>query len=141
MEEPIKLGIDLGSENLKAVLVHGNETRELGPYRLAGKSLPRLLELAESLLCELGPGAEVLLGITGSGSEFLVSLLDMEMISEPQALASAFEALASGFRQVVEIGAQTQKFLSLTRDETSGRFFVDDVIPGGKCAGGTGSFL
>ncbi|MCL5037509.1 MAG: acyl-CoA dehydratase activase [Chloroflexi bacterium] len=141
MGDPVRLGIDIGSESLKAVLVDNDKYDEIGPFHITGKPLPRLLELVEKVLCKSGPDTEALLGITGSCGEFFARMLDVELIPEPQALASAFGALAPDIRQVIEMGAQSQKFLSFTRDEDSGRLMVDDVITGGKCAGGTGSFL
>jgi len=136
----MKIGIDLGSDNIKAVILKDGEMRCLGPVQISGRPLAKLNEVLQGLGRELGKG-EIFLAFTGSGGRKMAELLNVSYCEESQSLARAFQQFAPEVKHIVEIGAESQKYISLCRDEKTQNLMVEDISTGGKCAGGTGSFL
>ncbi len=69
------------------------------------------------------------------------ALLGADPVDEPNALVAACSLLYPEARTLIEMGRETQKLLTLTRDEASGRLLMDEVSFASKCAAGSGSFL
>ena len=142
----IRVGIDIGSETIKAVIINGKEAEEIEkiePIRITGKPLARLKEIILKLKERNGNGNNGMLyvGITGSGASKVGNALGLKTLSEIDALSASVNRLDEDVAHIIEIGAETQKYLSFFRDKKTGTRLLEDVIPGGKCAGGTGSFL
>ena len=156
-----RLGIDLGAETVKAVLVRDGEIEPLGaqasrlhtspgaqasclPTSLGclpvqGKPLARMHEVLERLHAA---GVErVQLGLTGTGAPQVASLLGVEAVDEPNAIVAACNLLYPETRTVIEMGRETQKCLRLHWDEVAGRLLLDDAALSSKCAAGSGSFI
>jgi activator of 2-hydroxyglutaryl-CoA dehydratase len=71
----------------------------------------------------------------------LCEALGIAPLDDSVALAAAFGLLHPRVRSVVEMGMESQRFLSLAPDEVSGRLRIEDIAMGHKCAAGSGSFL
>jgi len=135
----VRLGVDIGAETVKAALVQGGEIEELGAAPVQGKPFARVREFLAGL--QARGISEVSVGLTGAGAAQVATLLGAEPVDEPNALVAACDLLYPAARTVIEMGRETQKLLTLTHDETSGRLLMDEVSFGSKCAAGSGSFL
>ena len=142
----LRIGMDIGSDTIKTVVIHEDETiQELGIYPVLGQPLRRakdaLEEALEVLKDSTDSGEPVVLGITGAGSVGLTELIGADKIDEPNALAASISKLYPDVRTVVEMGREGQKYLLFERDEITGRLLLIDSNLGNKCAAGSGSFL
>ena len=133
------LGIDIGAESVKAVLVVGEEIRDLGVQPVQGKPFERVREILHRAR-EGGVGS-VRLGLTGTGAPQVASLLEVEPVDEPNAIVAACNRLYPRARTIIEMGRETQKYLRLQWDEVAGRLLLDEASLSSKCAAGSGSFL
>lgn len=137
---PLRMGIDVGSDSVKGVLVEeGGAIVELPVLQIQGQPLARVRELLADAVAR---GVHrVLIGVAGRTSGGLCELLQVEQIDEISALAAAFGAMDPDVRVVIEMGRESQKYLRLRRDAATGRMLVEESSLGHKCAAGTGSFL
>ena len=136
-----KLGFDVGSDTVKAVIIR--EDNSIQPLEIApvlGQPMRRLKEALEAVAGEQSD-ATVVCGVTGTGASPVKMLLGIDEVHEPNALAAAIDALYPEVRTVIEMGRETQKYLLFERDPVSGRLLVEDASLGNKCASGSGSFL
>ncbi len=138
-----RIGIDIGSDTLKAVIIAEDKITTLSPLKIKGKPLEKLKELFDTLneSYNLNEKNTFKVAISGRGSQNFSLLLDIDRVDDIDGLVAAVNRLHPEVRNIIEIGAESQSYLSLFKDEKSNRLLIDDVIPGGKCAGGTGSFL
>ncbi len=136
---PARLGIDIGAETIKAVVVRGREGAELGRLPVQGRPLERVRDF----LARVREAGETrpLVGVTGSGAPQVAALLGLAPVDEPNAIAAACHLLHPGARTIIEMGRETQKLLRFQRDEVAGRLLLDDAVLSSKCAAGSGSFL
>lgn len=146
MIEKIRVGIDIGADAIKAVILGlGEEVVELPILLTQG----RPLKCCQEMLCHIAkaiesitPGAhEVVLGMTGSGSAVAAPLVKADRIEETNALTSAIGRFYPNTRTVVEMGRENQKYIRLDKEASSNRLLVVDSNLGHKCAAGSGSFL
>ncbi len=141
----IKVGIDIGSDTIKTVIIDSDEKEKilrLDPVRVSGKPVDQLRRVLRDLLENNLKGAgNVCFGMTGSGAAKVSQPLGLKALPEIEALTASVHLLEEDVDHIIEIGAETQKYLSFFRDKKTGGKLLEDVIPGGKCAGGTGSFL
>ncbi len=136
----VRIGIDVGSESLKAVKVHEDgRIEQIGLWPIQGRPWARALEVLE-LVIKSGDNS-CLLGVTGSGSEKLAEFLSASHILEDRALVSAVRDLYPKTRTIIEMGREGQGFFSLKSDPASGRLGIDETGRGSKCASGAGSFI
>jgi predicted CoA-substrate-specific enzyme activase len=135
----VRLGIDIGADTIKAVLVRGEAVEQLGRVPVQGKPFQRVQEILERLRAE--GHQKVLLGLTGSGAPQVASLLGVEPVDESNALAAACNLHHPEARTIIEMGRETQKYLRFARDDVAQRLLLDDSNLGCKCAAGSGSFL
>jgi predicted CoA-substrate-specific enzyme activase len=138
-----RIGIDIGSDSIKSVVMKGEEIIPVEPIKIKGKPLEKLGELLNKLKNDHMPGhnGQVIVGIAGKGSEKIAMMLSVEHVEEIDAIVASANRLMPDICNIIEIGAESQAYLSLYRDEHSQCMLLEDAIPGGKCAGGTGSFL
>ena len=137
----VRVGLDIGSDTVKTVIIDGDQNiQALAILPVRGQPLRRAKEALESVLTEID-GAEVLLGVTGTGAPALRDLLDIEPIHEPNAIAAAASRLYPNVRTIIEMGREGQKYLLFEQDPVSGQLLLADSNLGNKCAAGSGSFL
>ncbi|MCD4785079.1 MAG: acyl-CoA dehydratase activase [Candidatus Eremiobacteraeota bacterium] len=143
-----KVGIDIGSDTIKTVILNGKNDKDgmgiekLEPIKIFGRPLDKLKNILLTLKDKNGKkNGKILLSLTGSGASKVSTALDIKPLNEIDAISASMELLDPDVGHVIEIGAETQKYLSFFRDEKTDERLLEDVVPGGKCAGGTGSFL
>lgn len=125
------LGIDFGSAFFKGVVIEGGEV-EFHFYRKDVESR-RVLEYFLARVSEHYPGETFKVGVSGSGIEFRNSPICK--VNEIIALSAGVSFLHPAARSIIEIGAQTSKFV-LLRDGLVSEFSTNEL-----CAAGTGSFI
>ena len=136
---PGRLGIDLGAETVKAVLVGGADVEDLGVVPVKGKPFERIREIVAGVRAR---GLErCALGLTGTGAGQVAELFGVEPVDEPNAIAAACDLLCPQARTIIEMGRETQKYLRFQWDEVAGRLLLDEASLSSKCAAGSGSFL
>ncbi len=139
----IKVGIDIGSDSIKAVVLRNGsrDIEKIEPIKVLGKPLVKLKTLLLDLKQKIKNGDKVFVALTGTGAVKVSQAVGIEALPEIEALSASVNLLDEDVEHIIEIGAETQKYLSFFRDKKTGAKLLEDVIPGGKCAGGTGSFL
>ncbi|HUU55525.1 MAG TPA: BadF/BadG/BcrA/BcrD ATPase family protein, partial [Armatimonadota bacterium] len=135
----MRLGIDIGADTVKAVLVRDGAIEELGRFPVPGKPLQRLQEILERVRGEAN--GSVLLGLTGSGAPQVAELLRLDPVDESNAIAAACNLLHPEARTVIEMGREAQKYLRFAWDDVAQRLLLDEAGLSTKCAAGSGSFL
>jgi len=134
-----RLGIDIGADTIKAVLLRGREGEDLGRVPVRGRPFERVRDILVRLR-DAGV-TDLLVGLTGSGAPQVAALLGLEPVDEPNAIAAACNLLHPDARTIIEMGRETQKYLRFQWDEVAGRLLLDDASLSSKCAAGSGSFL
>lgn len=128
-----KAGIDIGSTTVKLVLLDENDNLVFGMYERhcahIQEALAKLLSEAKKALGE----AEILAGITGSGSLNLGKALGIGFVQEVAAVAAALQKVAPQTDVAIELGGEDAKIIYF-------RGGLDERM-NGVCAGGTGSFI
>lgn len=139
----IRIGIDAGSDTIKSVIIREEEIKTILPVKIKGKPMERVRELLSDIkFLHLKEGeTNVKIGISGRGSEVFSDVLKLEKISETDAIAKSVNKIMPEIRHIIEIGAESQSYLSFYKNQGSDKLLLEDAITGGACAGGTGSFL
>jgi len=137
----IRIGFDVGSDTIKAVVIFDNDAIEpLGILSIKGQPILRVKEMLAAILERYGEKRAVC-GVTGAGASTFRDLIGTDSVHEPNALAAAVDKLYPEVRTVIEMGRESQKYLLFERDPVSGALLVEDSNLGNKCASGSGSFL
>ncbi len=130
----MKLGIDIGSTTIKAVLLNDDNSIICKPYtrhRLEIKQ--KLLELLYNIKHQINFDVPVKMAFSGSAAMGIVKDLDLPFVQEVYASKVCTEHFNKGANTVIELGGEDAKIL-----------FLDpplEVKMNGTCAGGTGSFI
>ncbi|MBQ4347475.1 MAG: 2-hydroxyacyl-CoA dehydratase, partial [Firmicutes bacterium] len=130
----LKLGIDIGSTTIKAVLLDSAGNMVFSKYErhlsiIKEKLLGLLKEAAERF------GDTPIIGrITGSGGVAIGEILGLKFIQEVAATARAIERTAPKTDVAIELGGEDAKIIYFTPNGIEQRM-------NGICAGGTGSFI
>ncbi len=145
MDYPSLIGLDVGSVNVKCVLLRqdgrgGDESAAQGSWCRPSQGRP--MEVVQELLDEAlgdqrGP---VRLAVTGSGKGLLAGA-DAHPVNEVVAVAAAVAGSHPEVRTIIDIGGQFTKWILVdpTSRDTPGR--VEDFALNGLCAAGSGAFL
>ena len=137
------IGIDAGSVAVKGVLLDSQfrVLRELY-LRNQGQPLERTREaLAELVSAAKASGDLAGVAITGSGGKMVAELLDLPLVNEVVAQATATGRLYPQARTVIEIGGEDSKLILIEPDPKTGGTRIRDFAMNALCAAGTGSFL
>lgn len=133
------LGIDIGSRNAKAVLLHNDNL-----YTSIVATGINMQETAEELLEDIFEQAQItekdIQYVVGTGYgrvSFKVKDIPMDIITEISCHAMGAHYLASGTRTIIDIGGQDAKAIQV--NPKNGK--VDKFRMNDKCAAGTGRFL
>ena len=130
--ERYRLGIDVGSTTVKAVLMRGEE-RVFSRYE---RHRARIRQTLMEMLHELEPwleGAEATVAVSGSAGMGLAREADFLFVQEVFATAETVRALAPDTGTVIELGGEDAKVIFLQGG-------LDERM-NGSCAGGTGAFI
>ena len=137
LKKMIRVGLDIGSTTLKAVVL--GEDGEL-LYEKYERHFSMITEKAAVMLREIAaavPEQEVLFAISGSAGMGLADRLGLAFQQEVYATRRAVESVLGNVDTVIELGGEDAKILFLTN---GGRRDLE-VRMNGSCAGGTGAFI
>ncbi len=130
----MKLGIDIGSTTIKAVLLSdGNSVIYKSYLRHRLEIKQKLLELLAKVKRQIGHDGPIKLAFSGSAAMGIVKNLNLPFVQEVYASKICTEHFNKGTNAVIELGGEDAKIL-----------FLDpplEVKMNGTCAGGTGSFI
>ena len=130
-------GIDIGYSAVKTAVVDDNNQVVWSDYSLHHGDIRRVVNARlkqlrqETAWGELGLGA-----VTGSGRDFVANRI--ESVNEVAAVVAAGRLFCDQAASVVEIGAQTAKYITGLREENGHGI---KVAMNANCASGTGAFL
>lgn len=131
-EPGLRLGIDIGSTTVKAVLLDGDNL-VFEDYRRHNAEIR--IELA-TLLREMAaehPGRAARVAVTGSAGLGLASRLETPFVQEVIAETTAIQHLDPAADVIIELGGEDAKITYLGA--------VPEQRMNGTCAGGTGAFI
>lgn len=136
----MRVGLDIGSDTVKAVLLdEEGAITELPTLRIQGQPLARV---RDQLVAVRERGVtSALVGATGSGAASFGALIGVSPIEEISALSTALGIIDPEVRTIIEMGRESQKYILLKETGREGDLLVEEVSLGHKCAAGTGSFL
>lgn len=137
---PSRIGLDVGSDSLKAVLLEdGEQVTALPSHKVLGRPLAGARASLEEL--RRRGVTHALLGVTGAGGDALARLCRVRPIDEVAALAQSFRIIDPDVRTVIEMGRESQRYVLIRLEPRTGRMLIEQSALGHKCAAGTGSFL
>jgi predicted CoA-substrate-specific enzyme activase len=138
----MKLSIDIGSVTAKAaVLDEANNIIETRYVRTKGQPVETILAILEEILKKYPPSSFKVAAATGTGGQFIASLLGISFINEITAQAAGTTRFHPEVQTILEIGGEDSKLIVLKRESKEALPKVSDFAINGVCAAGTGSFL
>jgi len=133
LTETARLGIDVGSTTVKAVLSGADGSIIFSEYlRHYSDIKSTVMTLLKHILSEAG-SLPMSVAITGSGGLLLSKMLSLPFVQEVIATKKAVETFMPEADVVIELGGEDAKILYLTGGS--------EQRMNGTCAGGTGSFI
>ncbi|MCF7925970.1 MAG: acyl-CoA dehydratase activase [Candidatus Izimaplasma sp.] len=129
-----KIGIDIGSTTIKAVLLDDTNTIVHKEYMRHKSSITNALIQLLYTMKEKTTTTNLYINITGSAGMFLAKENDLSFTQEVISATTALEAEANTFDCCIELGGEDAKII----------FFDNGTIEqrmNGTCAGGTGAFI
>ena len=138
----LRLGIDVGSTTVKAVVVDARSGRLLFTrYRRHHAEVARTCrELLEEAF-QWNGGASLPAAVCGSAGKPVAEALGVFYVQEVVASTVAVRRLFPQARAAIELGGQDAKVVFFGRDQASGEVVATDMRMNGSCAGGTGAFI
>jgi predicted CoA-substrate-specific enzyme activase len=139
-----RIGIDMGSDNLKAVVIDGkNITSYL--KKIDGKPIYALKEILDEIITKYSN--EAYLGVTGVNSIYLSDVLnEKQMINEAIATKGGIASLDLDIKEneriaVIDVGASNQRCYEFGKDKNSGKLILEHHYLQNKCGAGSGLLL
>lgn len=136
----VKIGLDIGSTTLKAVILDG-EGKIL--YKKYKRHFSKITSMTVEMLGEIRQlipqDEEVSLSVSGSAGMGIADRCSLPFVQEVYATRIAVEKLAGGADCVIELGGEDAKILFLTNESHTASDI--EVRMNGSCAGGTGAFI
>ena len=138
----MKLGIDIGSVTAKVVILDDtNNIIESKYVRTKGQPMETVLDILEELFTRYPPDQFKVAAVTGTGGQFIATLLGIPFVNEITAQAAGTARFHPEVQTILEIGGEDSKLIVLKKEEGSVLPKVSDFALNGVCAAGTGSFL
>ncbi|MBR6458877.1 MAG: activase, partial [Actinomycetaceae bacterium] len=128
-----RLGIDIGSTTVKAVMLDENDTPVFQDYRRHNADVRKELARLIADISAEHPDANVLSAITGSGGLSVAHSLDIPFVQEVIAETEATRLRHPDIDVIVELGGEDAKLTYLHP--------TPEQRMNGSCAGGTGAFI
>jgi len=136
-----RLGLDLGSVSISAVVIDSNGEVLFKDYRRTnGYPADICGQLIEQMQRECGDLSFAGACVTGSGKKMIADALDISIINEISAHARAAWTLYPQVRSIIEIGGQDSKYSIIGQDKHS-QPVIEHHVFNELCAAGTGAFL
>ncbi len=123
------LGIDIGSQYIKAVLLEKGGWVSFQKTETSFNPLEKCREILKEM-----PADRVI--ATGYGRHLLEVHADIQTITEIKAFARGAKALFHNCRTIIDIGGQDTKVIALNEKGNVSNFEMND-----RCSAGTGKFL
>jgi activator of 2-hydroxyglutaryl-CoA dehydratase/predicted nucleotide-binding protein (sugar kinase/HSP70/actin superfamily) len=143
-QDPVVIGIDVGSTTVKAVVLDPNTLEILWSdyQRHQTKQPEKVLELIEVIEAAFpeSPRSEWRVFMTGSGAAPLCPPLGAKFVQEVNAVTLAVENLHPDVGSVIELGGQDAKIIIFKKDEKTGDKTAAPSM-NDKCASGTGATI
>ncbi|CAN96404.1 MULTISPECIES: BadF/BadG/BcrA/BcrD ATPase family protein [Sorangium] len=144
IQEPVVVGIDVGSTTVKAVVLDPQTLEILWSdyQRHQTKQPEKVLELLEAIEASFpaSPRDSWRVFMTGSGAAPLCPGLGAKFVQEVNAVTLAVENLHPDVGSVIELGGQDAKIIIFQRDEKTGDKTAAPSM-NDKCASGTGATI
>jgi activator of 2-hydroxyglutaryl-CoA dehydratase/predicted nucleotide-binding protein (sugar kinase/HSP70/actin superfamily) len=144
IEDPVVVGIDVGSTTVKAVVLEPSSLRILWSdyQRHQTKQPEKVLELLEAIEAAFpkSPRDKWRVFMTGSGAAPLCSGLRAKFVQEVNAVTLAVEHLHPDVGSVIELGGQDAKIIIFQKDAKTGDKTAAPSM-NDKCASGTGATI
>jgi len=129
----LKLGIDVGSTTVKAVLADVDGNIKFSEYLRHYSDIKSTVVTLFSHIKEKVSSQKMVVAITGSGGLLLSNMLNLPFVQEVIATKKAVETYIPSADVVIELGGEDAKILYLSNGS--------EQRMNGTCAGGTGSFI
>ncbi|HER24850.1 MAG TPA: hypothetical protein ENO17_07380 [Candidatus Atribacteria bacterium] len=139
-----KVGIDIGSNNLKAVVIDG-KNMVFYLKKLEGKPNFTFKKILDEIMIKLGN--EAYLGVTGINSISLSDVLDEKhLINESIAAKGGISYLGLNIKEnekfsVIDVGASNQRCYEFGIDKNSEKIILEQHYLQNKCGAGSGLLL
>ena len=130
--ETLRLGLDIGSTTVKAVVLDGSEP-VFEDYRRHNADVRGELSRLLRAICQVFPGRTVRAAVTGSGGLSVGHLMGIPFVQEVVAGTATIRRFDPEADVVIELGGEDAK-LTYLRPTPEQRM-------NGTCAGGTGAFI
>ncbi|WP_437332920.1 BadF/BadG/BcrA/BcrD ATPase family protein [Sorangium sp. So ce394] len=144
IQDPVVVGIDVGSTTVKAVVLDPQTLEILWSdyQRHQTKQPEKVLELIEAIEAAFpaSPRESWRVFMTGSGAAPLCAGLGAKFVQEVNAVTLAVENLHPDVGSVIELGGQDAKIIIFQRDEKTGDKTAAPSM-NDKCASGTGATI
>ncbi|WP_437721756.1 BadF/BadG/BcrA/BcrD ATPase family protein [Sorangium sp. So ce861] len=144
IQDPVVVGIDVGSTTVKAVVLDPQTLEILWSdyQRHQTKQPEKVLELLEAIEASFpaSPRESWRVFMTGSGAAPLCAGLGAKFVQEVNAVTLAVENLHPDVGSVIELGGQDAKIIIFQRDEKTGDKTAAPSM-NDKCASGTGATI
>ena len=142
MKEQIKLGIDIGSTTVKAIVLDALTNAVL--YSEYVRHEAKQIHVVHNVLSKIKEqfsNKDIRCAFTGSGATFVAKALQAPYVQEVVANALAIGRLFPQARTAIELGGQDAKMIFFSDCTEKNRATVSDMRMNGSCAGGTGAFI
>src|SRR6185295_3465982 len=144
VQDPVVLGIDVGSTTVKAVVLDPTTLEILWSdyQRHQTKQPEKVLELISAIEAAFpdSPRAAWRVFMTGSGALPLCPPLGAKFVQEVNAVTLAVEHIHPDVGSVIELGGQDAKIIIFKKDEKTGDKTAAPSM-NDKCASGTGATI
>lgn len=139
----MKIGIDIGSTTIKAVVLGDDRQLIYHTYRRHFSRIAESFrEVVETIRAEANLSETVPMSISGSAGMGLSEALGIPFVQEVYATSVSVRKLCPDTDVVIELGGEDAKILFLTKPLSDGKKAEDlEVRMNGSCAGGTGAFI
>src|SRR4051812_457957 len=143
-QDPVVLGIDVGSTTVKAVVLDASTLEILWSdyQRHQTKQPEKVVELIDAIEASFpeSPRDKWRVFMTGSGAAPLCAGLGAKFVQEVNAVTLAVENLHPDVGSVIELGGQDAKIIIFHKDEKTGDKTAAPSM-NDKCASGTGATI
>ena len=130
----MKIGLDIGSTTMKAVVLDEQETIIYKTYeRHYSRIAEKAVEMLENISKEFG-NKPMCLTVSGSAGMGISEKFDIPFVQEVYATRVAVDNVIPDTDVVIELGGEDAKILFLSDNDL-------EVRMNGSCAGGTGAFI
>ncbi len=131
----MRIGLDIGSTTIKAVVLDADNNIVFSRYQRHRSQIAMLCEVLLHAIQAEFPGERFTLGISGSAGMGLAEELGIDFLQEVYATRVALKHMVPDADAAIELGGEDAKILFLTG---AGGL---EVRMNGTCAGGTGAFI